>query len=103
MKTLNLTAALAAMALTGAGHAATPTPAHTTPAVAHPAAAPVKPSMFSRLAGMMKPAATPAAARPATRVAASGNGRMVRAKLANGQTVTYNCSLAGNKVKQACK
>ena len=30
-------------------------------------------------------------------------GRMVTAKLANGKTVTYNCSLAGNKTKTACK
>ena len=30
-------------------------------------------------------------------------GRMVSAKLANGKTVTYNCSLAGNAKKQACK
>jgi hypothetical protein len=102
MKTPTLTAALAAIALTGAAQAATPAPARTTPAVAHPAPA-AKPSMFSRLAGMVKPAATPAAAHPATRTAARGNGRMVRAKLANGQTVTYNCSLPGNATKQACK
>jgi hypothetical protein len=30
-------------------------------------------------------------------------GRMVSAKLANGKTVTYDCSLAGNKTKTACK
>lgn len=30
-------------------------------------------------------------------------GRMVTAKLANGKTVTYNCSLAGNATKAACK
>ena len=30
-------------------------------------------------------------------------GRMVTAKLANGKTVTYDCSLAGNKTKTACK
>lgn len=30
-------------------------------------------------------------------------GRMVTAKLANGKTVTYNCALAGNKTKAACK
>ena len=33
----------------------------------------------------------------------STGGRMVTAKLANGKTVTYNCSLAGNKTKAACK
>ena len=30
-------------------------------------------------------------------------GRMVSAKLANGKTVTYDCSLAGNRTKTACK
>ena len=30
-------------------------------------------------------------------------GRMVTARLANGKTVTYDCSLAGNKAKTACK
>ena len=33
----------------------------------------------------------------------SAGGRMVRARLSSGQTVTYNCSLAGNAAKQACK
>ena len=47
-----------------------------------------------------KPVAKPAAkvaAKPVTRA------RMVQAKQANGKTVTYNCSLPGNKTKQACK
>ncbi len=30
-------------------------------------------------------------------------GRMVQARLSNGKTVSYNCSLAGNQTKQACK
>lgn len=30
-------------------------------------------------------------------------GRMVTARLANGKIVTYDCSLAGNKTKTACK
>lgn len=30
-------------------------------------------------------------------------GRMATARLANGKTVTYNCALKGNAVKQACK
>lgn len=61
-----------------------------------------------------KPAAKPAVraqAKPATRLAAAparatparSGGRMVKARLANGKTVTYDCSLAGNKTKQACK
>ncbi|KQU59155.1 hypothetical protein ASG67_16640 [Sphingomonas sp. Leaf339] len=33
----------------------------------------------------------------------AGKGRMVTATLANGKTVTYNCSLPGNASKQACK
>ncbi len=55
--------------------------------------------------------ATKLAAKPATRLAAAkaratparSGGRMVKARLANGKTVTYDCSLAGNKTKQACK
>ena len=41
--------------------------------------------------------------RVATRTTTTRKGRMVTAKLANGKTVTYNCSLAGNKTKAACK
>ena len=45
-----------------------------------------------------------AAVHPAPRVAASRpNGRMVQARLSNGKIVTYNCSLAGNQTKQACR
>ncbi|MBD3745821.1 hypothetical protein ACWKWJ_13350 [Sphingopyxis terrae subsp. ummariensis] len=58
----------------------------------------------------VKPAAKPvkqAAAKPkaaSQRVAAARpTGHMVKAKQANGKTVTYNCSLPGNKNKQACK
>ena len=44
------------------------------------------------------------AVRPAPRAtAARPNGRMVQARLANGKIVTYNCSLAGNQTKQACR
>ena len=64
-----------------------------------------------------KPAAT-VAAKPAVKVAAkpafkahpaalhakpAATGRVVTARQSNGKTVTYNCSLAGNKTKQACK
>ena len=41
--------------------------------------------------------------RVAKRTTTVAKGRMVTAKLANGKTVTYNCSLAGNKTKTACK
>ena len=39
----------------------------------------------------------------AKRTTTVAKGRMVTAKLANGKTVTYDCSLAGNKTKTACK
>jgi hypothetical protein len=39
----------------------------------------------------------------AKRTTTARKGRMVSAKLANGKTVTYDCSLAGNKTKTACK
>ncbi|KQN27403.1 MULTISPECIES: hypothetical protein [unclassified Sphingomonas] len=42
-------------------------------------------------------------ARVARRTTTVAKGRMVTAKLANGKTVTYNCALAGNKTKAACK
>ena len=41
--------------------------------------------------------------RVAKRTTTVAKGRMVTAKLANGKTVTYDCSLAGNKTKTACK
>ena len=33
----------------------------------------------------------------------SSKTHLAQAKLSNGKTVTYNCSLPGNKNKQACK
>ncbi len=42
-------------------------------------------------------------AKVAKRTTTVKKGRMVSAKLANGKTVTYDCSLAGNKTKTACK
>ncbi len=85
---------------------ATPHVVATKPAAAHPVAAakpavaarpaPAKTSMLGGLFGG-KPAVAPRSAAP------SANGRMVRARLANGQMVTYNCSLAGNAAKTACK
>ena len=38
----------------------------------------------------------------AKRTATVKKGRMVTAKLANGKTVTFDCSLAGNMTKTAC-
>lgn len=83
------------MMLAGSAFAATP-PAATPATAAKPAAHAVA-----------KPAA--AAATPAKTVArkqtasAASHKRLVTAKLSNGKTVTYDCTLAGNKTKQACK
>ncbi len=63
----------------------------------HPVAAKPAPKPMVAVA-KPRPAAVHA---PAPRPAAQG--RMVRARLANGQVVTYNCSLPGNQTKQACK
>jgi hypothetical protein len=74
--------------------AAKPAASHVV-AAARPAAA-AKPSIFAR-------AAAPDA-RPATRISSSrANGRMVTTRTSTGKTITYNCSLAGNQTKQACK
>jgi hypothetical protein len=69
--------------------AAKPAKAAMTPA--KPAMAPAKPMTAA------KPAMTPrhAAAKP--------TGRMVTTKTSTGKTITYNCSLAGNATKTACK
>ena len=69
-------------------HAAKPAATHTvhTKAIA---AAPLRAAPAVRLAPRV------AAARP--------NGRMVQARLSNGKIVTFNCSLAGNQSKQACR
>lgn len=51
-----------------------------------------------------KPAAAPTSKTVVTTTkTTTTGGRMVQAKLANGKTVTYNCSLPGNKTKTACK
>lgn len=69
------------------------------------------------------PASSPASAKPAMRAptkqaaaptkasttapkraaSAHPHARIVKVRLSNGKTVTYNCSLPGNKTKQACK
>lgn len=49
-------------------------------------------------------AAKPAAHTPAKRaVPARKKAHMAKTTLSNGKKVTYDCSLAGNKNKQACK
>lgn len=84
--------------LVGLGLASTmlitaPVFAAATTAKPKPAAqAPAKPAAKAKLA-----------ATPARTAATRPGGRMVKARLANGKTVTYDCSLAGNRTKQACK
>lgn len=74
----------------------------------HPAAptAATKPAarMAAKPAAAM-PAKTVAAtpAKPRTAAPARSNTHLAKATLRNGKQVTYNCSLAGNKNKQACK
>lgn len=66
----------------------------------HPAttSAPAKPAARTPA----KPAAT-TPAKPRTAAPARSGTHMAKATLRNGKQVTYNCSLAGNKNKQACK
>ena len=61
--------------------------------------APAKPPMMSRMFGRSN------AAAPAPRGVAHNRaaGRMVTTKTSTGKTITYNCSLAGNRDKKACK
>ncbi|MGV7119344.1 hypothetical protein ACVENA_01240 [Sphingopyxis sp. 550A] len=80
--------------------ASTTTSKPATKLAAKPAA---KPATRAQAKPAAKLAATPARATPARATPARSGGRMVRAKLSNGKTVTYDCSLAGNKTKQACK
>lgn len=74
--------------------AAKPAPA-AKPVAAKPAPA-AKPMVATKTTKTTKVATT-------RKTATAAKGRMVTAKLANGKTVTYNCSLAGNATKQACK
>ena len=67
------------------------------------AATTAKPAAKPVAHALAKPATTKVATAPARTAAAKPRGRMVTARLANGKTVTYDCSLAGNKTKQACK
>ncbi|MGH6652504.1 MAG: hypothetical protein ACREB7_15380 [Sphingopyxis sp.] len=67
------------------------------------AAAPAKPAVHAQVhqtAAAAPKAKTATAARPA---AAHRSTHLAKATQRNGKKVTYNCSLAGNKNKQACK
>ena len=49
------------------------------------------------------PAAKPAPAPRAKVAKPAATGRMVTTKTSTGKSITYNCSLAGNAAKKACK
>lgn len=91
--------ALGAVALMAApSFAAVPT---AQPAATHYAAKPAKPAQTTSATRMVKTAHA-----SSVRTAALGGhpaGRMVKARLANGKTVIYNCSLPGNAQKTACR
>jgi hypothetical protein len=72
--------------------AAKPAPA----TAAKPIAAPMKP------VAAVKPAKTAMIATP-RHASSTPAGRMVTTKTTTGKTITYNCSLAGNATKKACK
>ena len=55
---------------------------------------------MSKMPAMSK---TPAMAPMPSMAKGTTGGRMVTTKTSTGKTVTYNCSLAGNATKKACK
>ncbi|QGN55528.1 hypothetical protein [Novosphingobium sp. Gsoil 351] len=72
--------------------------ATTTPTHAAARAVPATPAKPATRAVPAKPAArTASAAKP------RGKSGMVTTRLANGKKVTYDCHLAGNRTKAACK
>lgn len=73
------------------------------------AATATKPAPAATARPAAKPAAKLAVAKPTARKAAPAhvakakkNGHFASATLKNGKKVTYNCSLPGNRNKQAC-
>ncbi|CAN5361003.1 hypothetical protein BH10PSE15_BH10PSE15_08160 [soil metagenome] len=84
------TIVFAVAALSGAQSAtAAPAPAPTkTPAAKPVVAVAAKPAPVAKLKAAKAVAAT---------------GRMVTTRTTTGKTITYNCSLAGNATKKACK
>jgi hypothetical protein len=91
MSCLRFTPAFAALSvLAGTALAAPATSTTAAPATAKPA----KPAMAR---------AKPAMRAAPRRMASAPAGRMVTTKTSTGKTITYNCSLAGNATKAACK
>lgn len=73
-------------------------------ATAQTAPAPKPAAVAAKTTVKAAPAAAKPAPAPAPRAgAAVTSGRMVTAKTRTGKTVTYNCALAGNRTKAACK
>lgn len=71
--------------------------------VAKPMAAPTTKTMTTKTTPPATAVKATTVAHSRTTKTTTTGGRMVQAKLANGKTVTYNCSLPGNKTKTACK
>lgn len=67
-----------------------------------PAAANAVPAKSTATAPVAKPAKTAMIATP-RHAASTPAGRMVTTKTTTGKTITYNCALAGNASKKACK
>ena len=66
-------------------------------------AATTAPSHAATRAVPAKPAVPAKKVAVAKRTTPRGKSSLVTTRLANGKTVTYDCHLAGNKAKTACK
>ncbi|MDB5701492.1 MAG: hypothetical protein JWL66_1691 [Sphingomonadales bacterium] len=101
MSFLRFTPALAAMILVSGPALAVPGNSMASAA----AAKPTKPThaTAAKPVTAAKPAAKTAMIATPRHVASTPAGRMVTTKTTTGKTITYNCSLAGNASKKACK
>lgn len=92
------TAVLAPVMVFGATLALASAPAMAATTATKPAATravPARPAVPAKKVAVAKPAARAATPR--------GKSGLVTTTLANGKKVTYDCHLAGNKTKTACK
>ena len=108
MKKVSMTLGAAALLYgTAAGAQMKPAPAAKATVAAKTTTA--KTSVAVKTAPAAKPApamakpAPAAVAKPRAKAAPAATGRMVTTKTTTGKTITYNCSLAGNKAKKACQ
>ncbi|MBL0914681.1 MAG: hypothetical protein IBJ13_03955 [Sphingopyxis sp.] len=67
-----------------------------------PAAAAAKPTLRAPVKRAVAPTRAKGAT-PASNASARPSTHLAKATLSNGKKVTYDCRLAGNKNKQACK